>query len=138
LIGDKPWRELLNEFYRRTREVLHEYRGREVSTAGDGFLATFEGPARAIRCANALNNAVRSLNLKVRCGIHTSARLIRSIAEKADQFTRVRLLTLAEKYEARVRELRAELRTVPAKRDIAPEATDRRLREIMELVLRML
>jgi len=71
LIGDKPWRELLNEFYRRTREVLQDYRGREVSTAGDGFLATFEGPARAIRCANALNNAVRSLNLKVRCGIHT-------------------------------------------------------------------
>jgi pimeloyl-ACP methyl ester carboxylesterase len=71
LIGDKPWRELLNEFYRRTREVLQNYRGREVSTAGDGFLATFEGPARAIRCANALNNAVRSLNLKVRCGIHT-------------------------------------------------------------------
>jgi class 3 adenylate cyclase/dienelactone hydrolase len=71
LIGDKPWRELLNEFYRRTREVLQNYRGREVSTAGDGFLVTFEGPARAIRCANALNNAVRSLNLKVRCGIHT-------------------------------------------------------------------
>ena len=70
--------------------------------------------------------------------IEERARLIRSIAEKADQFTRVRLLTLAEKYEARVRGLRAELRTVTAKRDIAPEATDRRLREIMELVLRML
>jgi class 3 adenylate cyclase len=68
---DKPWRELLNEFYRRTREVLQEYRGREISTTGDGFLATFEGPARAIRCASALNSAVRSLNLKVRCGIHT-------------------------------------------------------------------
>jgi class 3 adenylate cyclase len=70
-MGDKPWRELLNEFYRRTREVLREYRGREISTAGDGFLATFEGPARAIRCASALNNAVRSLDLKVRSGIHT-------------------------------------------------------------------
>lgn len=70
-MGDKPWRELLSEFYRRTREVLQDHRGREISTAGDGFLATFEGPARAIRCASALNNAVRSLHLKVRCGIHT-------------------------------------------------------------------
>ena len=49
-MGDKPWRELLSEFYRRTREVLQVHRGREISTAGDGFLATFEGPARAIRC----------------------------------------------------------------------------------------
>jgi class 3 adenylate cyclase len=70
-IGDKPWRELLNEFYRRTREVLQDYRGREISTAGDGFFATFEGPAWAIRCAKALNNSIRSLNLQVRCGIHT-------------------------------------------------------------------
>jgi class 3 adenylate cyclase len=70
-MGDRPWRELLNEFYRVTREVLQDYRGREISTAGDGFLARFEGPARAIRCASALNNAVRPLNLKVRCGIHT-------------------------------------------------------------------
>ncbi len=70
-MGDKPWRELLNEFYRRTRGVLQDYRGREISTAGDGFFASFEGPARAIRCASALNDAMRSLNLQVRCGIHT-------------------------------------------------------------------
>jgi len=70
-MGDKPWKELLNEFYRRTRGVLQDYRGREISTAGDGFLASFEGPARAIRCASALNSAVQPLNLQVRCGIHT-------------------------------------------------------------------
>jgi class 3 adenylate cyclase len=70
-IGDNPWRELLNAFYVQVREVLQEYRGREISTAGDGFLAAFDGPARAIRCASALSEAVRSLGLKVRCGIHT-------------------------------------------------------------------
>ena len=70
-MGDNPWRELLNEFYLQVREVLHHYRGREVSTAGDGFLAAFEGPARAIRCAGVLNDSVRSLGIKVRCGIHT-------------------------------------------------------------------
>jgi class 3 adenylate cyclase len=70
-IGDDPWRELLNEFYAQVREVLERYRGREISTAGDGFLAAFDGPARAIRCANALGGAVRPLGLEVRCGIHT-------------------------------------------------------------------
>jgi class 3 adenylate cyclase/dienelactone hydrolase len=70
-IGDNPWRELLNAFYVQVREVLQEYRGREISTAGDGFLAAFDGPARAIRCAMALSKAVRSLGLNVRCGIHT-------------------------------------------------------------------
>jgi class 3 adenylate cyclase len=70
-IGDNPWRELLNEFYVQVREVLQHYRGREISTAGDGFLAAFDGPARAIRCANALGDAVRTLGIKVRCGIHT-------------------------------------------------------------------
>jgi pimeloyl-ACP methyl ester carboxylesterase len=70
-IGDSRWRELLNEFYRTVREVLQSYRGREVSTAGDGFFAAFDGPARAIRCAGALSTAVRVLGLEVRSGIHT-------------------------------------------------------------------
>jgi class 3 adenylate cyclase len=70
-IGDNPWRDLLNAFYAQVREVLQEYRGREISTAGDGLLAAFDGPARAIRCANALRETVRSLGLKLRCGIHT-------------------------------------------------------------------
>jgi class 3 adenylate cyclase len=71
LIGDDPWRELLNSFFVQVREVLQEYRGREVNTSGDGFLAAFDGPARAIRCANALTAVVHSLGLEVRCGIHT-------------------------------------------------------------------
>jgi class 3 adenylate cyclase len=70
-IGDRPWRETLETFYSRVREVLQQYRGREINTAGDGFLAAFDGPARAIRCASAIRDSVRSLNLEVRCGLHT-------------------------------------------------------------------
>jgi class 3 adenylate cyclase len=70
-LGDHSWRELLEAFYAKVREVLRQYRGREINTLGDGFLAAFDGPARAIRCAGAIRDAVRSLNLEVRCGLHT-------------------------------------------------------------------
>ena len=70
-LGDHCWRELLETFYVRVREVLQVYRGREIRTAGDGLLAAFDGPARAIRCAGAIREAVRLLGLEVRCGIHT-------------------------------------------------------------------
>jgi class 3 adenylate cyclase len=71
MLGDNPWRELLENFYRKVRDVLREYRGQEINTSGDGFLAAFDGPARAIRCAGAIRDAVRSLGLEVRCGLHT-------------------------------------------------------------------
>ncbi|MEH2500283.1 class 3 adenylate cyclase [Bradyrhizobium sp. AZCC 1678] len=70
-LGDNSWRELLETFYARVREVLHQYRGCEINTSGDGLLATFDGPARAVRCASAIRDTVRSLNLEVRCGVHT-------------------------------------------------------------------
>ena len=70
-LGDNPWRELLENFYLKVRDVLLQYRGREINTSGDGFLAAFDGPARAIRCAGAICDAVRSLGLEVRCGLHT-------------------------------------------------------------------
>jgi class 3 adenylate cyclase len=70
-LGDNAWRELLETFYAKARVVLQKYRGREINTSGDGFLATFDGPARAIRCAGAIRDAVRSLGLEVRCGLHT-------------------------------------------------------------------
>ena len=54
LLGDNRWRQLLEAYYSRVREVLQLYRGREINTAGDGFLAAFDGPARAIRCAGAI------------------------------------------------------------------------------------
>ncbi len=70
-LGDRAWRELLEAFYAKVREVLAQYRGREINTAGDGFLAAFDGPARAIRCAAAIREALRALKLEVRCGLHT-------------------------------------------------------------------
>jgi len=70
-VGDNAWRELLEAFYARVREALQLYRGREISTTGDGFLAAFDGPARALRCAGAIRDRVHSLNLEVRCGVHT-------------------------------------------------------------------
>jgi class 3 adenylate cyclase/pimeloyl-ACP methyl ester carboxylesterase len=70
-LGDDPWRELLEKFYLKVRDVLQQYRGREINTSGDGFLAAFDGPARAVRCAGAIRDAVRSLGLEVRCGLHT-------------------------------------------------------------------
>jgi class 3 adenylate cyclase len=59
-IGDRPWRETLETFYSTVREVLQRYRGREINTAGDGFLAAFDGPARAIRCASAIRKSVQN------------------------------------------------------------------------------
>jgi class 3 adenylate cyclase len=70
-LGDRRWRELLEEHHARVRRELTRWRGREVDTAGDGFLATFDGPARAIRCARAIVEAVSMLGLSVRAGLHT-------------------------------------------------------------------
>jgi class 3 adenylate cyclase len=70
-IGDRSWRELLAAFRARVRETLRYFKGREINTAGDAFLAAFDGPARAIRCAGAIREAAHSLGLEVRCGLHT-------------------------------------------------------------------
>jgi class 3 adenylate cyclase len=70
-LGDRRWAELLNRYYGTVRKELTAFRGREVSTAGDGVLATFDGPARAIRCACAVREGVRQLGLQVRAGLHT-------------------------------------------------------------------
>jgi len=70
-LGDRPWRWLLEQHHAAVRRELERWRGREVDTAGDGFLATFDGPARAIRCACAISDAVRPLGLEIRAGLHT-------------------------------------------------------------------
>ncbi len=70
-LGDRSWRELLARHHALVRRELERWRGREVDTAGDGFLATFDGPARAIRCACAARDAVRDLGLELRAGLHT-------------------------------------------------------------------
>jgi class 3 adenylate cyclase len=70
-LGDRRWRELLEAHHTAVRRELERFRGREVDTAGDGFLATFDGPARAIRCATAVRDGVSALGLEVRAGLHT-------------------------------------------------------------------
>lgn len=69
-LGDRGWRDLLAKHHTLVRRELARYRGEERDTAGDGFFATFDGPARAIRCAQAINEGVRELGLEVRAGIH--------------------------------------------------------------------
>jgi pimeloyl-ACP methyl ester carboxylesterase len=70
-LGDRRWRDLLSSHYAIVRHELHRYRGNEVQTIGDGFLATFDGPARAIRCACAIRNQAHDDGLSIRAGLHT-------------------------------------------------------------------
>jgi pimeloyl-ACP methyl ester carboxylesterase len=70
-LGDRRWRELLDDHHALVRRELARYRGREIDTAGDSFLATFDGPARAVRCACGICDSVRSLGIEVRAGLHT-------------------------------------------------------------------
>ena len=70
-LGDHRWREILAAHRDVVRRELEEFRGREIDTAGDGFLATFEGPGRAIRCAQAIRDATLPLGIEIRAGVHT-------------------------------------------------------------------
>ena len=70
-IGDREWHALLDAHDAVVRSQLARFRGREVNTSGDGFLAMFDGPQRAIRCAMAIRDAVQSLGIEVRAGLHT-------------------------------------------------------------------
>jgi pimeloyl-ACP methyl ester carboxylesterase len=70
-LGDTGWRELLQQHHALVRRQLARFQGREIDTAGDGFFASFDGPARAIRCADAISKGVCELGLQVRAGLHT-------------------------------------------------------------------
>ena len=70
-IGDGKWKDLLVRHNDAVRRELARFRGREVKTTGDGFLATFDGPGRAIQCAQAIAEAARGLGVEVRAGLHT-------------------------------------------------------------------
>jgi class 3 adenylate cyclase len=70
-LGDRKWRDVLDGYYSVARRELTRFRGREVDTAGDGFFASFDGPARGIRCAQAIAAGVRPLGSEVRAGLHT-------------------------------------------------------------------
>jgi class 3 adenylate cyclase len=69
-LGDRVWKEVLEWHHALVRKELARFRGREVDTAGDGFLATFDGPARAIRCACSIRDGVRQLGIEIRAGLH--------------------------------------------------------------------
>ena len=69
--GDKAWRAILDRHYAAVRRELAAHRGREIGTAGDGFLASFDGPARAVRCALAIIADAHALGIEVRAGVHT-------------------------------------------------------------------
>ena len=70
-LGDARWRDLVQRHHALVRQQLVRFRGREIDTAGDGFFASFDGPARAVRCANAIVATVPELGLDVRAGLHT-------------------------------------------------------------------
>jgi DNA-binding SARP family transcriptional activator/pimeloyl-ACP methyl ester carboxylesterase len=70
-LGDRAWQELLSKHHRLVRAQLARFRGREVDMVGDGVFATFDGPARAVRCASAIADGLKALGLDVRAGVHT-------------------------------------------------------------------
>jgi class 3 adenylate cyclase len=70
-LGDRGWHDLLAKHDAAVRRQLTRFRGREVNTTGDGFVASFDGPARAIRCAEAIVDSVREIGIEVRTGLHT-------------------------------------------------------------------
>jgi class 3 adenylate cyclase len=70
-LGDAGWRDLVERHHALVRQQLSRFRGEEVDTAGDGFFARFDGPIRAVRCAQAIGDALRALGLEVRAGVHT-------------------------------------------------------------------
>ena len=70
-LGDQRWRDLLENHHSRVRGELGHFRGKEIDTSGDGFFATFDGPARGIRCACAIQDSVSSLGINLRAGLHT-------------------------------------------------------------------
>lgn len=70
-LGDRAWAELIGRHNAAVRDALERWRGVENDTAGDGFYATFDGPARAIRCALDIMNRVRDLGIEIRAGVHT-------------------------------------------------------------------
>jgi class 3 adenylate cyclase len=71
LVGDRRWRDLLDSHHATIRRNLARFRGHEVKTTGDGILATFDGPARGVRCACAIAEEIRPLGIEVRAGLHT-------------------------------------------------------------------
>jgi hypothetical protein len=79
-LGDREWSELIERHHAIVRAMLTRYRGKEIDTAGDGFFATFDGPARAVRCAQQIMEALEPTDLEIRAGVHTGE--VRTIDRK--------------------------------------------------------
>jgi class 3 adenylate cyclase len=102
-LGDRAWRELLDAHHAAVRRQLERFQGREVDTAGDGFLATFDGPARAVRCGAAIRQAVGELGIEIRAGLHTGeVELAGGTVTGIAVHTGARVAALAEPGEVRV------------------------------------
>jgi class 3 adenylate cyclase len=102
-LGDAAWQDLLALHNRAVRRELDRHRGREITTTGDGFLATFDGAARAVRCAAAICSAVKELDLQVRTGIHTGeVELIAGNVRGVAVHAAARIAALAEPSEVLV------------------------------------
>ena len=102
-LGDAAWRDLVEKHNATVRALLARYRGREIDTTGDGFFATFDGPARAVRCATAAVAAVRPLGIEIRAGVHTGE--VETIAGKTGGIAVVlgsRVAALADRSEVLV------------------------------------
>jgi class 3 adenylate cyclase len=95
-IGDAAWRDLLSEHNRRMRDKLNAFRGREVDTTGDGFLAVFDSASRAVRCGLAMIRAVDAIGISIRVGVHTGeVEFVGGNARGVAVHTAARVLALA-------------------------------------------
>lgn len=103
VLGDRRWRDLLESFYGVVRRELPRFRGLEVGTVGDGMLATFDGPARGVRCARSIADAVLPLGVNVRTGLHTGeCEVIENNVGGIAVHTAARVATLAQPGEVLV------------------------------------
>lgn len=102
-MGDRRWHDLLDSHHAVVRREIARFRGREIKSTGDGFLVTFDGPARAIRCAIALCDGVRQLGIEIRAGLHTGeCEMIADDVGGVAVHTAARVLSLAEPSEVLV------------------------------------
>lgn len=102
-LGDAAWHQLLEQHHRIVRDDVSTFGGVEQDTAGDGFHATFDGPARAVRCGQAIVQAVRSLDLEVRIGLHTGeCEIVEGKASGIATVTGARVMSKAQGWEVLV------------------------------------
>ena len=95
-VGDAAWRDLLAQHNVRLRDELNTFRGREVATTGDGFLAIFDSPTRAVRCAAAMAKSAREVGLPIRVGVHTGeVEFVGGDARGVSVHTAARVMSLA-------------------------------------------